>query len=298
MIQVNACNLCNSNNVKHLYHITNSKPEFNVSKCQNCGLIFQNPRFSDTQISDFYKEEYYTGKTDYTYVDERVNFKHSAYVWDKRIKTLLKYLKTDKNQAMRFLDIGCSFGGFLKRAQNSGFKTYGIDISDYSTAYARDELGLKNVVCGEFSAGMYEENFFDIVTMVEVIEHVKNPKKIIDGIYKVLKPGGIALIQTANMDGRQAKKAGKDYHYFLPGHLFYFSKKTLCKYLKDSGFSGYKVFHGVDFGLIPKLKKSAGSFNKWHEYFKWLKISFYHAKSAIHFKNFALTSSMVVYGFK
>ncbi len=298
MIPVNFCNLCKSSDIKHLYRIKTAKPEFKVSKCSNCGLIFQNPRFSDAEINDFYKEEYYTGSADFSYIDERVNFKHSSYVWDKRIKKLKKYLKTEPNNSPRFLDIGCSFGGLLQRAQNFGFEPYGIDISDYSVTYAREKLGLNNVVCGEFNPDMYTENFFDIITMVEVIEHVKNPEKIIKGIYKVLKPGGIVLLQTANMDGVQAKKGGSEYHYFLPGHLFYFSKTTLLEYLKKAGFSDSKVFHGVDFGLLPKLRKSTGSFKNWYDYFKWLRISYYHLKSQVHLGNFALTSSMVIYGFK
>ena len=298
MVEVNFCDLCKSKDVSKLYHIDRCSPEFDVAKCNKCGLIFQRPRFSDEEIQSFYSEDYYKGKADYKYIDERENIKGSAYVWKKRLKKILKNLKHKDGKNLKILDIGCSFGGFINEAKKMDFDVYGLDVSEYSVNYARNELGLNNVKAGELSKGMYDENFFDVITMVEVIEHVKNPREILTEIYRILKPGGIVLLQTANMDGKQAKVAGKDYHYFLPGHLFYFSVNTLTNYLKTIGFSKSKVFHGVDFGLLPKLKKSRLTFKHWHEYRKWVRISFYHLLSQIHVKDFAMTSSMVIYGFK
>lgn len=298
MIPVSHCDLCYSTHFQPLFHINRTQPEFDVVQCPSCGLIFQNPRFSDEEIHQFYDEGYYKGNNDFSYIDERENFKGSGYVWNKRVSILNKHLKVKDSAQKTFLDIGCSFGGFLKCAENAGFIPYGIDVSEYAARYARDVLQLNNVLCGEFTKGMYPENFFDVITLVEVIEHIKNPHDTLKELFRVLKPGGVLLLQTANMDGVQSKKAGKEYHYFLPGHLFYFSKKTLTRYLNDCGFTGIKIFHGVDFGLLPKLKKSAGTFKKWTDYKKWFSISFYHLKSKIHKGDFALTSSMVIYARK
>ena len=298
MIEVNYCNLCSSKQLIPLYHITRCEPAFDVVKCASCGLIFQSPRFSDEAISEFYSEGYYTGKSSYTYVDERENFKGSSYVWNKRIKKISSFLGLAVNKGKRFLDIGCSFGGFLSCAEDAGFDVYGLDISSFAASYARDKLNLKNVICADFTKGLYEENFFDVITMIEVIEHVKDPMQTIKEAYKILKPGGLFLLQTANMDGYQAKKEGADYHYFLPGHLYYFSAKTLKSYLKKCGFKKVKIFYGVDFGLLPKLRKSATTFKSLKDYLKLFRISYYHLKSRVHIKDFCLTSSMVVYAVK
>jgi 2-polyprenyl-3-methyl-5-hydroxy-6-metoxy-1,4-benzoquinol methylase len=260
--------------------------------------MFQSPRFSDETLESFYSEGYYTGKNSYTYVDERENFKGSSYVWNKRLKKISSFMGFDTKNKKKFLDIGCSFGGFIKCAEDAGFDAYGLDVSEFASTYAREKLGLKNVLCGNFTKGIYDDDFFDVITMIEVIEHVKNPKETIDEAYKILKPGGLFILQTANMDGHQAKREKADYHYFLPGHLYYFSAKTLKKYLQDAGFSKVKIFYGVDFGLMPKLKKSALAFKSAKEYFKLLKISYYHLKSKVHIKDFCLTSSMVVYAVK
>ena len=100
------------------------------------------------------------------------------------------------------------------------------------------------------------------------------------------------------MDGVQAKSEKDDYHYFMPGHLSYFTKKNLTNLLKEVGFSKVKVYRPVEFGLLPKLLKSKQHFKKKRDYLKWFRISYYHYKSMIHFGDFSLTSSMVIYATK
>ncbi len=52
-----------------------------------------------------------------------------------------------------------------------------------------------------------------------MIEHLSYPEKVFEKLGKILKPGGLLLIQTANFEGWQAINAGADYHYYLPGHF-------------------------------------------------------------------------------
>jgi hypothetical protein len=100
------------------------------------------------------------------------------------------------------------------------------------------------------------------------------------------------------MEGLQAKFYKDKYAYYMPGHLSYFSKRNLVQILNQTGFSGIEVFHPVEFGLMPKLKKSSHSFKSITDYKAWIRISLYHFLSKIHYGNFALTSSMVVYAIK
>ena len=100
------------------------------------------------------------------------------------------------------------------------------------------------------------------------------------------------------MDGWQAQKAKERYHYFLPGHLSYFSAQNLSHTLYTIGFSKVKIYYPVDFGLLPKLRKSRGDFSTLKDYVKWFTIALYHLKSKIKWKGQPLTSSMVVYAFK
>lgn len=235
-----------------------------------------------------YNSGYYSGASNYYYHDERKQEVYESFVWDARIRNIKKFVPKGN-----FLDIGSSFGGFLNRAKMAGFEAFGIEISEYSAQYA-NERGIRTYN-GSLIEADFPEEFFDVITLVEVIEHLEKPDLIFPKLFKILKPGGLLLIQTANFDGMQAITEGPKYHYYLPGHLYYYSLSNLKKILTQNGFKSFHVYHGVDFPLYAKLFKSMGGFRSWKDYFKWFKISYYHIKSKL-FKG--STSSMVLYAFK
>jgi len=285
------CPLCGNSKITRKYRIERYALNFNTDICLSCGFIFMNPLFDADTIDNFYSEEYYTGKADYSYIDERNIKKYSAYVWNSRINVIRRYIKSGN-----FLDVGCSFGGFLEAASRF-YTPYGIEMSEFSCGYAKKIFG-DRIHCGTLSTHPFRENSFSVITMIELIEHLDDPAYAVRESFKLLDTGGLLLIQTANMDGKQARDLGPDYEYFMPGHLSYFSKRNLILLLKNCGFREVKVFQPVEFGLLPKLLKSRGSFRNLSDYKAWLRIASYHLKSKIHFGDFALTSSMVIYAFK
>ncbi|MCL1912164.1 MAG: class I SAM-dependent methyltransferase [Leptospirales bacterium] len=250
-----------------------------------------NPPFSDEYIDSLYGQNYYDGTASYSYIDERRVKKYARYVWDKRIDTIHGYIP-DGN----FLDVGASFGGLMESAARF-YTPYGIEISPYSGKEAA-KLFAGNVHIGGFNGHPFRHDFFSVITMIELLEHLKEPLRAIEESCRLLKKGGVLVIQTANMGGLQAKIKKDSYGYFLPGHLSYFSKKNLTDALLRSGFSRVKAFIPVDFGLLPKLKKSRGNFNSIFDYRHWFRISAYHALGLLHFRDFCATSSMVLYAFK
>ncbi len=284
------CKICKSRNIIEKYKIERFSLPFLVYKCRNCGFLFQ--EIDEEKAYSFYTRGYYEGKETYSYQDERKNEKFAGYVWRKRIDILARMEKTlgEKN----FLDVGCAFGGLMKVAEEKGYKSYGVEVSEYSGGYAMERFGKDRIFIGSIENIALPRDFFSMVTMIEVIEHIVNPKKAILNIYNSMKKDGVLLIQTANMRGLQAKIYGKNYHYFLPGHVSYFNDKNLKNLLKQSGFSKIKVYGGVEFGLLPKLMKSRGDFNSPHEYLKWIRIALYHLLSKIRIGNLFFTSSMVI----
>jgi SAM-dependent methyltransferase len=195
----------------------------------------------------------------------------------------------------RSLDVGCSFGALVHEAGLLGCTACGIDISEYAAQHARRE-GLRVLPAGPDNIPDFGiPSGFHIVSMIEVIEHLPDPRAALKEIAARMCAKGLLIIQTANMDGRQAKKAGEAYHYYLPGHLQYFSRRTLGRLLTECGFEDIKTFYPCEFGLLPKLKKSRGTFQSPRDYLAWFRIIWYHVKSKIHWRNYALTSGMVVY---
>ena len=244
------------------------------------------------KVEKLYTKEYYSGEAKYSYQDERSSQKFHNFVWQARLKNIARFIPPPAD----FLDVGCAFGGFLQTANNFGYRTQGLDISAYAVKHAQSQ-GLK-VQQGTLEAGAFPAQSFDIVTLVEVIEHLADPHRAMQALSEILRPKGMVLVQSANFLGWQARWAKAKYHYYLPGHLFYYSTRNLRLLFKNYGFGHFRFFRGVDFGLWPKLRKSQGQFSSAWDYLRWLKIAGYHYMSRIAYKDFALSSSMVMYAFK
>lgn len=236
-----------------------------------------------------YTEDYYNGRAEYSYNDERRLEHFERYVWKARLRRIESYVKPPAD----FLDVGCAFGGLALEAGRRGYRAYGLDISPDAVNGARAR-GL-DARRGRITDDIFAPGSMDVVTMIEVIEHLADPAGSVRALRDILRPGGLAVIQTANFSGRQARSEGQDYHYYLPGHLHYFSKDNLTALLRREGFSRVDFYPGVEFGLLPKLQKSRGNFRNAKDYLKWLRIAWYHWKSKAAFGSFALTSAMVLY---
>jgi 2-polyprenyl-3-methyl-5-hydroxy-6-metoxy-1,4-benzoquinol methylase len=285
-----SCPLCGGKYTGQ-YCIQHKTHSFETSRCTACGFIFMNPAFSDETIHSFYSSDYYSGLSSFSYIDERSIEKYSKYTWNARIASIRRYIKNGN-----FLDVGCSFGGLLSCASGC-FTPYGIELSEYSGAHARERFA-ENIHIGTLFDAPFTNGFFSVITMVELIEHLKDPMKALIKCRELLTDSGMLLIQTADMDGWQAIDAGEQYHYYLPGHLSYFTANALSNALIRAGFSRIKIFRPVDFGLLPKLLKSRESFTSLKDYKRWLDIAKYHIKGKFKKKGRPLTSSMTIYAFK
>jgi 2-polyprenyl-3-methyl-5-hydroxy-6-metoxy-1,4-benzoquinol methylase len=289
--RITNCPLCGDHGIRNRYHIRRYIPSFTIDRCDSCGFMFMNPRLTNAVSGDIYDENYYSGKAEYSYYDERQAEKDARHVWDKRVKVIHRYINTGN-----ILDVGSSFGGFLRSAAKY-YRPHGIEISGYAGSYSKSATGF-TIHAGTLEDHPFGEGYFSAITMIELLEHLSDPAGALRECYRLLSDGGLLLVQTANMDGIQAKIRGDNYAYFMPGHLSYFTRKNLLMVLRQCGFKKIKVFYPVEFGLLPKLLKSKHTFTSPWDYRRWLRIAAYHLISKIHFRNFAATSSMVIYAFK
>ena len=151
-----ACPLCDSKHLEKHWKIESYEKKFHTDRCRDCGFIFMNPAFTDETIKSLYSEDYYSGDNDYSYIDERKNEKYGAHVWDRRIKVIKGYAGGGN-----FLDVGCSFGGLLARAEKD-FTSYGIEISPYASGHAAERFPGR-IHNGTLKDHPFSKNFFSLL---------------------------------------------------------------------------------------------------------------------------------------
>jgi ubiquinone/menaquinone biosynthesis C-methylase UbiE len=162
----------------------------------------------------------------------------------------------------KLLDIGCGGGDFIFMVRNKFRECYGVDVSAQRIEKAKelpDQEKFHFFECDVDEGLCFPDNFFDAVTCIAVLEHVFNPPNLVKEIHRVLKPGGIFLVQVPNiawmpyriqlMFGNLPTTGG----VYLGAdweHLHNFTKSTLCQLLTCKGFevkalSCSGVFHEI-----------------------------------------------------
>jgi 2-polyprenyl-3-methyl-5-hydroxy-6-metoxy-1,4-benzoquinol methylase len=195
-------------------------------KCGGCSLVFLNPRPTPEVLSAYYNEIY-----DY---DPHV-YRNSVEEQKEWLLQLIERFRPAP--AGRLLEIGCSYGFFLDAARREGWDVDGIELSDRAASFARKELGLS--VVGATISELCEEQPlpYDAVVAWHVIEHLTDPRKFLEQIAALVRPGGILALRTPNIESAVAKLAGRAWEWMSPpDHIYLFSARTLCRLLRACGF--------------------------------------------------------------
>ncbi len=188
-----------------------------LHRCQECGFL---------QCSDFTDIlHYYEDLQDKSYESGRELRALQAV----KILDVIHKIKQDGN----LLDIGAASGILVEQAIKMGYQAVGVEPSKWLQSIAQ-EHGLP-VHLGTFPhpdiTGKY-----DIITLVDVIEHVPEPVKIIANLHENLSDDGIILVVTPNIDSFLARLLGRNWWHFRIAHIGYFNKKTINLAFKNNGF--------------------------------------------------------------
>ncbi len=132
----------------------------------------------------------------------------------KTVAVILDALKCEDRDplAARLLDIGCSTGILSHHYAGSFGEVVGVDIDDGAVAWARENRAAENLEyrVGDSMELPFEESEFDVATCTHIYEHVPDAQRMVDEIYRVLKPGGICYFAAEN------RLRYWDGHYNLP----------------------------------------------------------------------------------
>lgn len=204
---------------------------FQLVKCQRCGLIYLNPRPLENDIWKYYNSE---GYDPFISIADRKSFREKIYVIIRKFNIRRKASRINcVVDPGRLLDVGCATGEFLSAMKKKRWNVFGIETDEKSRNFSIN----RGYNVFESLDSIDEGCKFDLITFWHVLEHVYRLKESLEKVYELLSHDGYLVIAVPNIlsiDFRQYRK----YWVALdaPRHLYHFSPVTLIKLLETSGF--------------------------------------------------------------
>jgi hypothetical protein len=265
------CPLCRQNNFKvvykfkphrynHKYYYTPSwdgglEVGLDIVKCRSCNFKYQNPIFKDEDLFLLYPEDT---------VPENLTSKDFGD-FSSIVNLVKKYINLDRTEVFS-VDIGTRVGGLPKILQENGISAIGIEMNE-ACVRAATKYGVNNIYCGRIDnisdiLLKHGKKDIDLVTLIDVIEHLTNPNQDFSLISSFQKSGQLLLLTTMFDDSLGRFFFGKEWYYIHGQHTLYFSKKTIVQFLNKFGYEVikieaiplYKSFKQLPKGYIKFLK--------------------------------------------
>jgi len=229
------CAYCEDRRSLRLYPTYSiSGDHFYINRCLGCRAVFLSPRPTKEQIEQAYDGSYYgRGQTKFTaFIEKAID-----YLCSIRARRVNRYI----TPPAKILDIGCGNGAFLDNLISRGFGGYGVELPGKASQRAAQVPNLKLKV-GQLTATDFADNYFDCVCMWHVFEHLAEPKKTLQIVRQILKPGGYLMMSLPNIDSLQSRLfRGKWLHLDPPKHLFFLGAWDLISAMKQFGFKSIKL---------------------------------------------------------
>ncbi len=241
------CHLCGKNSYKVLIQSTLLDSDFShdiikselkntladykkhsrIVKCNYCGLVYTNPMENPLSLIEGYEDV----------IDEEylLTEKYRKILLTQHLQNIEMFKKNGK-----ILDIGCFAGYFLELAKERKWEAYGIEPSKWARELAKKRK--VKIISKSIENAKLPKDYYDAITMWDVIEHLPNPKEVLHKCYESLNKEGIIALGTPNIECLVAKIMGSNYPYILRMHHVLYSPKTLNTLLEQIGFRALKVY--------------------------------------------------------
>lgn len=198
-----------------------------VVRCKSCGLQYVNPRPKSELIIDGY-----AAAEDHTFVAQNPQ---RIDTFGKALRQIFGKLGQSGGNGRTLLDIGSAGGAFLVAARDFGFKPVGVEPSRWMADYGRRTYNV-DIRDGILTDGMFPDASFDVISILDVIEHVPDPHSLIQLMHRLLKPDGYLLLSYPDAGSIAAKLLGERWPFWLSVHLLYYDRKTIAEQLRRGGF--------------------------------------------------------------
>ena len=235
------------------------KNGYTILRCSSCGL-------ARTQLNEDYQQfvrrhygrGYFTGDPRYS---AYVNYKDDKSLISRNMSKLLAKITKYKPKG-RLLDIGCALGFFVELALQRGYDAYGLDASNYAVHEARKLVGPARIQEGTIDTVHYKEKSFDVITMLDIFEHLADPRRDLKRVRSWLKDDGILVIATGDTGSVLAKVLARRWTFYIPPqHLFFFNKANLTRLFGEERFTPriwFRIGKWVSLRYVLHLARTTG----------------------------------------
>jgi len=211
-----------------------------VAQCNECGLRYVNPQPESEELRDFY--DAFDGESEWRGEGEEA--------FDRRIRDVVLRFRSQGS----VLDVGSSRGNFLLAMRGAGFTVQGVEPSAKNSQFARERNRIPtSTATVESFLAAYHGPPFDVVTLLNVLEHLRNPRRVLRGLRGLLVRHGLLLAVVPDarlheMIGRARRSLGFADPFWMnspkrpivgydpPNHLFSFEPRTLRLLVESCGF--------------------------------------------------------------
>jgi 2-polyprenyl-3-methyl-5-hydroxy-6-metoxy-1,4-benzoquinol methylase len=193
-----------------------------ILSCGDCGTLQQLSLLQQPDLAELYRE-----MRDDAYLEEEGGRRRTAI---RLLELIGSHVPTG-----RLLDVGCGHGLLLDEARRRGYETVGLEVSAAAAAFARDvlEVDVREQTIEEID----DDERFDVITLIDVLEHLSDPVATITRCGDLLSPDGVLCLVTPDPSSFTARLAGRRWWALVPAHSYLVPRRTLLELLTAHGLA-------------------------------------------------------------
>ena len=222
-----SCNQCKSSD----YSIVIDGQYGKVVRCKPCNLMYRKTMLGHYPIHFYGGNQHHQQQ-----VEEKQILQLEDYA--KSLPIAEQYLQKNENSIKpTLLEIGSYYGTFLSLARQRGYEVTGVEPGTDLVKQCKVRNPDMNIHSGFLRDAKFADNSFDVVCLFHVIEHMNYPLEELEEIQRILKPGGVAVVETPRYDTVWFRVLKERERSVIPEHFFFFTRNSLSNIAKKAGLS-------------------------------------------------------------